>query len=264
MLVKTGENHIEPLVTEGISTNLTDFDGTKPGEYVGHSLDTGYKNMTGTRSVESTTLTEASQAELARELAALPLRGDTVNGLFDGKIVDALVGDHKIDDTTGNVMIEVTSKETGDSKWANIRAFSPEVQARMEAEKATRNAKMVGRETLVSLDVQEPNAQTPLIAELLPLESDKAPETVKVKVDTLTGLEDQLAVANANLTMLGQNLSSKDRAALWQLSNAINYAERDSALKKMSAGLNIGNFLQDYKKAVDKVIALEAQRSTAK
>ena len=144
----------EPTESRDITSSSTDFEGTKPPA-----------------------LTEASQVELARELSALPLRGDTVNGLFDGKIVDALVGDHKIDETTGELMIIATSKETGVSRWASFRAFSPEIQALMEAGKA----KIVGRETLSLLDIKEPDAQTPSVTELPPIKSDKTPYMAEVQ-----------------------------------------------------------------------------------
>lgn len=96
-----------------------------------------------------------AQAEAARELTDLPLRGDTVHGLFGGRIESAKVGDHRID-TNGDTKIELTSEETGESTWAHIKALSPEVQSMMEADKGTRNAKM-GEKTLDVVDVHEPD-----------------------------------------------------------------------------------------------------------
>lgn len=128
-------------------------------EVVGLELNgSGTTTMGQTKAVEGMLLQPEAQESLARELSQLPLRGDTVNGLFDGKVVDATVGDHRINEITGKTEIQVTSEELHLSRWADIRAFSPEIQAIMEADKETRNAK-VGGGTLESLKVREPNEQ---------------------------------------------------------------------------------------------------------
>lgn len=134
-------------------------------EVVGLELNrSGTATMGQTKAIESLLLRPEAQESLARELSRLPLRGDTVNGLFDGKIVDAIVGDHRISETTGKTEIQVTSKESNLTKWADIRAFSPEIQAKMEADKESRNAK-IGGGTLESLQVREPNKEAASIEE---------------------------------------------------------------------------------------------------
>ncbi|MDB5180046.1 MAG: hypothetical protein JWN12_678 [Candidatus Saccharibacteria bacterium] len=69
-------------------------------------------------------------------------------------------------------------------------------------------------------------------------------------------LETQFQVAEAKFNELKDSISSdKDRAAAWQYAISINYAERDSALKKLTYGFDQG-FLREYTAAANTYLDL--------
>lgn len=170
VLVKNGETGmIDTLRTAGVKYRISDGSKSQQAEVVGIEQSPDDVSLAYTRVVESARLQPEVQEDLAREMSSLPLRGDTVHGLFDGKIENATVGDHSID-ANGQKMVLLTSQETGNSKEVDIRALSPEIQARMEADKPLRNAKF-GEKTLDTLGVNEPI--TPEVSTEVNEETDK-------------------------------------------------------------------------------------------
>lgn len=77
-------------------------------------------------------------------------------------------------------------------------------------------------------------------------------------------LDKQLAAAEVEFDKLKDSLpSDKDRAAAWQYANAINYAERDSATKKLSYGFDQA-ILDKYTLAAQKMRDLRAKAQQEK
>ena len=91
------------------------------------------------------------------------------------------------------------------------------------------------------------------------LEQVMSSEEVPKAEEAPSELDKQLAIAEAELTRFKDEMTSdKDRQAAWQYANSINYAERDSALNKLSYGFD-QTLLQAYTATAHKLLDLRKQ-----
>ena len=131
VLARMDGNTIEPFRIAGKQVGLDMMGTITPGEYVGVPEGVGLDDVHIVQAVESSSLTPEAQQDLAREKSGLPLRGDIIIAKIHGKLTEATVVDYTFDSKDRKVAI-VKDLHSGEQTAADLRAFSPEIQALMD------------------------------------------------------------------------------------------------------------------------------------
>lgn len=171
VLVRTHNDTIEALHIAGKPVDLDYMGNITPGEYVGVSEGPNIEDVHVTQAVESSTLTPEAQENLAREKSGLPLRGDKIIAKIDGKLTEATVVDYILDSNDVKVAV-VEGTRDGKRISADLRAFTPEIQALMDRDFKKQE---FGGEVLKTMKATEP-AGVSAIREIIPSGSTATPE----------------------------------------------------------------------------------------
>ena len=131
VLTRSGNDTIESFRIAGKQIGLDMMGTVTPGEYVGVPEGAGLDDIHIVQAVESSTLTPEAQEDLAREKSGLPLRGDVIIAKINGRLTEAIVVDYTLDSKDRKVAT-VQDLHSGERIAADLRAFTPEIQAAMD------------------------------------------------------------------------------------------------------------------------------------
>jgi hypothetical protein len=131
VLARMGNDTIESFRIAGKQVGLDMMGTVTPGEYVGVPEGAGLDDIHIVQAVESSTLAPEAQEDLAREKSGLPLRGDIIIAKINGRLTEATVVDYTLDSKDRKVAI-VKDPLSGEQIAADLRAFTPEIQAAMD------------------------------------------------------------------------------------------------------------------------------------
>jgi hypothetical protein len=171
VLVRMHDDSIESLRVAGKPVNLDYMGAITPGEYVGVPEGPNVDTVHITQAVESSTLTPEAQEDLAREKSGLPLRGDKIIAKIDGKLTEATVVDYMLDSNDVKVAM-VEGVRSGKRISADLRAFTPEIQALMDRDFKKQE---FGRGVLATMKATESIKVSPT-SEVIPFAPTATPE----------------------------------------------------------------------------------------